>query len=246
MKKSKFSQRLFIFFLIITFSTSGFTQSNPEIDLLIAKKQKFENLIINFEDSIVIIENQIRRLESDIYRNNIKETGGVNIVLKKGSKLKMEPEVFSKIIFTTPDTLSLLMVDVKDSYAKVIFDESIVWVHEIWLNDLSVISDFKRNRIEENKQIEDEKKQKEKIKIENLKKEERAKLVTKYGEKSVQKLEKGIVWIGMTEEMAIYSWGKPEDINQTIYSNGSVSRQYVYSNNNYLYFENGKLTTIQN
>lgn len=54
------------------------------------------------------------------------------------------------------------------------------------------------------------------------------------------------VSIGMTQEEVLQSsWGKPEDINRSTYSFG-VHEQWVYGGGNYLYFENGKLTSIQN
>ena len=45
--------------------------------------------------------------------------------------------------------------------------------------------------------------------------------------------------------MCLESWGKPDDINTTIGSYGT-HEQWVYGNGYYLYFENGKLTNIQN
>ncbi len=54
------------------------------------------------------------------------------------------------------------------------------------------------------------------------------------------------VSIGMTREEAIASsWGKPEHINTTIRASGR-HEQWVYGSGNYLYFEDGKLTSIQN
>src|SRR5699024_11134472 len=50
--------------------------------------------------------------------------------------------------------------------------------------------------------------------------------------------------IGMTEEEVLNRWGEPEDINRTI-TEHNVSEQWIYSNYQYLYFENGILTTIQ-
>lgn len=49
--------------------------------------------------------------------------------------------------------------------------------------------------------------------------------------------------LGMTKEMCKLSWGEPETINKTI-SKNRKSEQWVYSKN-YIYFENGVLTTIQ-
>jgi hypothetical protein len=40
------------------------------------------------------------------------------------------------------------------------------------------------------------------------------------------------------------TWGKPESINTTTTQSGTLE-QWVYSNGNYLYFQDGVLTTIQ-
>ena len=55
------------------------------------------------------------------------------------------------------------------------------------------------------------------------------------------------VKIGMTSKQVINDtkWGKPDEINRTT-TQYQVSEQWVYGNGNYLYFENGVLTTIQN
>lgn len=50
---------------------------------------------------------------------------------------------------------------------------------------------------------------------------------------------------GMTAEQCRASWGRPRDINRTTGSYG-VHEQWVYDGYNYLYFEDGILTTIQN
>ncbi|MCJ7841762.1 DUF2845 domain-containing protein [Lederbergia sp. NSJ-179] len=54
------------------------------------------------------------------------------------------------------------------------------------------------------------------------------------------------VRIGMTEEEVINEgWGVPKKKNRTTNKYGT-SEQWVYDGNNYLYFEDGILTTIQN
>ncbi len=64
----------------------------------------------------------------------------------------------------------------------------------------------------------------------------------------VQLVSERKVWIGMTEEQAIESWGKPSNMNTTAMAN-YIQEQWVYRLNsyraNYLYFENGILTTWQ-
>lgn len=54
------------------------------------------------------------------------------------------------------------------------------------------------------------------------------------------------VTLGMTKQQVLdSSWGEPKDINTSIGSWGT-HEQWVYGNGNYLYFENGRLTSIQN
>jgi superfamily II DNA or RNA helicase len=49
--------------------------------------------------------------------------------------------------------------------------------------------------------------------------------------------------LGMTADQVRQSWGKPEDINRSV-TRWGVSEQWVYEAN-YLYFDDGILTTIQ-
>lgn len=69
-------------------------------------------------------------------------------------------------------------------------------------------------------------------------------IIKKYGKKDGQRILDGKVWIGMTKEQALDSWGSPEDINRTITSD-ITHEQWVYPYGTYLYFDNGKLTGIQ-
>lgn len=55
----------------------------------------------------------------------------------------------------------------------------------------------------------------------------------------------GSVAIGMTPQQAIAAWGKPMKINRTTTAS-TVREQWVYGGNNYLYFDNGVLTSFQN
>lgn len=53
------------------------------------------------------------------------------------------------------------------------------------------------------------------------------------------------VRIGMTEQQVLESnWGRPESVNRSIYATG-VHEQWVYPGYQYLYFDNGILTSIQ-
>ena len=68
--------------------------------------------------------------------------------------------------------------------------------------------------------------------------------VKKYGTVNGEKVAKGLIWIGMTEEMMVDSWGQPEDINTTVTSYGS-RKQFVYGSGQYVYVVNGKVDAWQ-
>lgn len=70
-------------------------------------------------------------------------------------------------------------------------------------------------------------------------------MIAKYGEEIGNVIIEGRVRLGMTAEMCRASWGRPESINRTSVE-GLVSEQWVYGGGNYLYFDNGILTSIQN
>ena len=53
------------------------------------------------------------------------------------------------------------------------------------------------------------------------------------------------VMLGMSREQARVAWGAPDDINTTITA-GRRSEQWVYDNKVYIYFDNGRLSSIQN
>lgn len=66
----------------------------------------------------------------------------------------------------------------------------------------------------------------------------------KYGNSTALDICQGYVKIGWDKEKCRLSWGEPRDINKSIGSWG-VHEQWCYSGS-YLYFENGRLTSIQN
>lgn len=57
-------------------------------------------------------------------------------------------------------------------------------------------------------------------------------------------IRQGRVRIGMSKDACKLSWGEPDDIH-TSRGRWGVHEQWVYSRNRYVYFENGKLSAIQ-
>lgn len=76
--------------------------------------------------------------------------------------------------------------------------------------------------------------------------ESEVRLAIQHKREAVERKKEG-VRIGMSqEEVRQSSWGRPNSINRTVNSN-STHEQWVYGGgHNYLYFEDGRLTSIQN
>ncbi len=56
-------------------------------------------------------------------------------------------------------------------------------------------------------------------------------------------IQDGKAKIGMPACAAIGSWGRPERVNRSTYSFG-VREQWVYGDGNYLFFDDGKLSSV--
>lgn len=118
-----------------------------------------------------------------------------------------------------------------DSISKVRADEYKAWIVKI---------NEQRRILKQEELVKEQKELKEK---EKQLKERKDALTKKYGKKNAQRILDKKIWLGMSKEMAIESWGQPDDINRTVGSWG-VHEQWIYVDE-YLYFENGKLTSWQ-
>jgi hypothetical protein len=92
-----------------------------------------------------------------------------------------------------------------------------------------------QNKIKQEKEIA--------LKQKQAQEERKKNLISKYGVNNAEKIMSKLIWIGMTKEMARESWGEPKDIHRTVTAS-SIHEQWVYSGE-YLYFENGILTSWQ-
>lgn len=73
--------------------------------------------------------------------------------------------------------------------------------------------------------------------------ERKRSLISKYGSVDGKRIYEHKIWIGMTKEMLIESWGEPNDINRTVTAS-NVSEQCVYGSQ-YVYLDNGIVTAWQ-
>jgi hypothetical protein len=65
-----------------------------------------------------------------------------------------------------------------------------------------------------------------------------------WSEKRINRVLEGYIYIGDTPEIVLEAWGRPEDVNRTITAYGTTE-QWVYGLGCYVYFEDGKVTAIQ-
>ena len=107
------------------------------------------------------------------------------------------------------------------------------------------IVDMYNNATNEVNRIEAEKKAQEEAERKAREKKEAEERAKREAEEKARKKSQG-VRIGMTKQDVLdSSWGKPNHINTTTTKYG-VHEQWCYDGYNYLYFENGILTSIQN
>lgn len=111
--------------------------------------------------------------------------------------------------------------------------------------DIFLSEKNKKKQAEIKKEVE-RKKREERLKAEITQKEKERKIriESAYGEYDSKLILAGKVRIGMTKDMCREAWGDPNRINTTITINGT-SEQWVYERKGYLYFIDGKLTSIQ-
>ena len=114
--------------------------------------------------------------------------------------------------------------------------------------DTKYVLIMKEKRIIKEKSITKEEKKAKQKKAEQSKKDRIANLKKKHpdwSDKTIMHISNRNVYLGMNKEQAIASWGKPYDIHKTTTING-VHEQWFYSVHNYLYFDDGILTSFQN
>lgn len=115
------------------------------------------------------------------------------------------------------------------------------WKHEMFLS----MEDFHKYQAVQNQLRAEAKAKAAKAAAEAAKREaeRRNRIISEYGEHYGYMILRGEVTIGMTKQQCLEALGNPQRINRTTTSS-IVYEQWVYVGK-YLYFENGKLVTIQ-
>lgn len=70
-------------------------------------------------------------------------------------------------------------------------------------------------------------------------------MIEKYGKKKGPMIADGRVWVGVSAEMAIDSWGSPDSKKKSEGTWG-VNETWYYPDGKYIFFENGRLSKWKN
>lgn len=65
-------------------------------------------------------------------------------------------------------------------------------------------------------------------------------MISKYGKNKGKMIADGKVWTSISFEMAIDSWGEPEQVQKSKLSSG-ITEKWSYPDGKYLFFKNGRL-----
>jgi len=154
----------------------------------------------------------------------------VETKLRINGKLKDAPSVFGKTIIDLKQGEKVIIISYEqDDYYKVKSGDYIGFLSAMYL--------------EPNPELEKQKKSREKKEQVKKEKERKEYLIQKYGDRFADKILAKEIWIGMTKDMLIESWGEPQKINRTVLLD-RIHEQWIYPNV-YIYFENDILVSWQ-
>ncbi len=230
-----------IIFFFIPFFSNG-QENSPQIKELENIKSQLAHKVNLLNDSIKSIDLLIESIRSkqDLRKINNKSLMGI---ATKGAKLRKAPLPLDEALLTLNKDREVTILDYHNGYFGVCVDTICGYMNDIWLkrsNEIDSFVEATNERRRELARIEQDRK------IKQIEKEYallEQKYIKKYGKATYEKLRKGYIWVGMTDEMAMISLGSPKDVNRSVGSWG-VHEQWVYDNL-YIYFENGKCTSYQ-
>lgn len=176
-----------------------------------------------------------------------------SICIQANAPIRDLPAHEGNLIFRTQEVIQVPIFKRYGEYLQVKFDTIIAYVSYAFIaKNSESAKDFSSNIMLESKRRLNAKKDsilREEFRLEQLENNEvfqkkMSEMVKKYGEVNGRKIAFGNIWIGMTEEMLLDSWGYPIEINRTAVA-GLLKKQYVYANSRYVYVENSKVTAWQ-
>jgi hypothetical protein len=197
------------------------------------------------------LDRQIDSLMTRLAFSSVKpgSSGGVIVQLRADGKLRKEPNPLADGV-PIPYGAEVEVIDSTQDYFLIQWNGLRGYINSLYIpsnKDTDRIAELGKAK-DEARKAEQQRREKDKEKVkrqEQKKKEEQRKaaIKEKYGEEKAARILAKEIWLGMTKEMAIDSWGMPQKVNRTLGTFG-VHEQWIYGDT-YLYFENGFLTSWQ-
>ena len=249
--------KYFLIIILTGLTLNSFCQDDSlTLVKLNMKRQNLKNEIGRLQDSLKKIDKSISYLESNLVLHKYGATNYTKAYLYNVNKVRKQPDPMSEIIGSIDPNVAVELIDFNSiGYWLIKSDNMVGFTSSVYLKMTDEIEELQAAFTERNELQMERELEKEKMAAVERQKNTNAKLkanlaqrkknlIAKYGEKNGTRIFNGHYWLGMTDDMARESLGRPSDINRTVGSFG-VHEQWVYYNT-YLYFENGILTTYQN
>ena len=233
--------------LSFTFCGLAQTPTEQEINQLKITANRLEIEIKSKSDSLKFINMRIVELNMEKSVSGFKDGDGqlaMKVQLMMPAELKREPIPWSSNVARLPKGDTVILTDYTQGYWSAITSKGFGFLPILYFDDnnpeMEMFKEMIFKRTEEQLRLERE---------EDLRraqadfKKYQEKVYKQYGKELGDKLIKHQYWIGMSQELALVSLGKPRSINKSVGSWG-VHEQWVYYSL-YLYFENGILSSFQ-
>jgi hypothetical protein len=220
---------------------------------------RLKNEIKVKSDSLSKIETEIKYIEAKGLMLALQnEEGNITLpaTIKMKGNLRPDTEPMSRPLTTVNEGDTVLLTGYKEGYWIVNRGEFYGYLNEVFLEETEKTGALKNLLIQEQIRFKQKAEAAHLEKERNLSAKEkeqekqratahRANIYKKYGQDIGNRILKGQFWIGMTQEMAVQSLGRPNKVNRTVGSWGT-NEQWVYGSSTYLYFSNGRLDSYQN
>jgi hypothetical protein len=199
-----------------------------QIDTKIDSLARIESILL---DKLKEIRTELARLKSK--KENLKtdfDSNEVVVVSMRRDGFLLDQPLVGKILRELKQGTKVNVIGYeRDNFFRVKVESDFGFMSYTFINRSQILDDLKEKGELKNNKL-------------SLASRKQA-LIKKYGHSNTAKILDNKIWIGMTPEMAIESWGRPKYKNRTTFSGGE-QEQWVYSKA-YLYFENGILTSWQ-
>ncbi|MBP9925893.1 MAG: hypothetical protein KBF45_07855 [Cyclobacteriaceae bacterium] len=181
--------------------------------------------VVFIEDykSVTDVDNNNWEFSLEFKKGDTAEYIGRSKVDQNYYKLKAK----GAIVFAYKSTFKQLDNFIEAETNAILDEESRVWNEKIRLQDEQIAKALKENEAIKAKKI----------------KERDDRIRVKYGQATLDRLNREGLYIGMGQGLVLEWLGQPKKVNRTVNSNG-VKEQWVYDNR-YCYIENGKLVSWQ-